>query len=384
MWRLCAPVAESPRRCKGAKHHRIDGGAFIVKWESHTEFTAITIFAANTNPDERPFAHPASELAPKGWLQSAPGAVIAAVHAHCRTGLNDLRPVPEDVAPFFDPESVAGGVAGNNLCRFWGDFRMHEDGFTRFFLQANAEIRPESLGRLTQRLIEIETYRAASMLALPMARGLWSELTRIDEALAAAAGDMVGSHEDERARLDHITELSAELEHATAESAFRFSAAHAYEAIVWDRIDMLNPQPVPGLARLPAFMRRRYDPAMRSCEATAVRLETLSRRAARAAELLRARVEVAMEEQNRALLESMDRRAALQLRLQETVEGLSVVAISYYAASLGVYLFGPLGKWAGLGDTWMKALIVLPTLAAVWWSLKCVKARLARAEEKAG
>ena len=90
------------------------------------------------------------------------------------------------------------------------------------------------------------------------------------------------------------------------------------------------------------FMTRRFDPAMRTCRSAEERLADLSARAERAANLLRTRVDVANQAQNVEVLRAMDRRAALQLRLQETVEGLSVVAISYYAVNLAEHVFAPL------------------------------------------
>jgi uncharacterized membrane-anchored protein len=53
---------------------------------------------------------------------------------------------------------------------------------------------------------------------------------------------------------------------------------------------------------------------------------------------LRTRVDVELERQNQELLSQMNKRARLQLRLQETVEGLSVVAITYYGSQLVQYL----------------------------------------------
>ena len=46
------------------------------------------------------------------------------------------------------------------------------------------------------------------------------------------------------------------------------------------------------------------------------------------------RVDLTRERQNQALLESMNSRARLQLRLQSTVEGLSVAAVTYYVSAL--------------------------------------------------
>ncbi len=66
----------------------------------------------------------------------------------------------------------------------------------------------------------------------------------------------------------------------------------------------------------------------------AARQVSLSERVARATQLLSTRVDVTRERQNQAVLESMNRRAAAQLRLQQTVEGLSVAAITYYVVGL--------------------------------------------------
>ena len=181
--------------------------------------------------------------------------------------------------------------------------------------------------------------------------------------------------------LDRITELSARIETITSENAYRLDASRAYAAIVWRRLEVLSATPLPGHMNLASFMARRYDPAMRSCEATRSRLATLSERAERAATLLRTRIDVSLEEQNREVLASMNERSARQLRLQETVEGLSVVAISYYAVGLVALLAAPLAKSAGMSDTWAKALLVLPVVALVWMFVQRVKRHALDASE---
>src|SRR5690606_26055035 len=77
------------------------------------------------------------------------------------------------------------------------------------------------------------------------------------------------------------------------------------------------------------------------------KLEILSLRVARATSMLRTRVDLSMESQIRDLLKSMNSRAYLQLRLQETVEGLSVVVLSYYLLGITGYGFKA-AKAAGL------------------------------------
>jgi uncharacterized membrane-anchored protein len=62
--------------------------------------------------------------------------------------------------------------------------------------------------------------------------------------------------------------------------------------------------------------------------------DSLSERISRASELLRTRVDITLQRQNQTILGTMARRATLQLRLQQTVEGLSVAAVSYYVVGL--------------------------------------------------
>ena len=96
---------------------------------------------------------------------------------------------------------------------------------------------------------------------------------------------------------------------------------------------------------------------------------------ARAADLLRTRVDVELEQQNQELLKSMNARTRLQLRLQTTVEGLSVAAITYYV----VGLFGYLVKAAhDSGRMAMEPSIVTAAFVpvaglAIWWTVRSIR-----------
>src|SRR3546814_1929479 len=128
-------------------------------------------------------------------------------------------------------------------------------------------------------------------------------------------------------------------------------------------------------------MGRRLSPAMRTCETMAGRIEGLSRRATRMANLLRTRVDVALERQNVELLDMMNRRSQLQLRLQETVEGLSVAAITYYVVGLVGYAAHALDAAGWPVNKDITVGIAIPVVAlAVWWGLR----RFRRALQKQG
>ena len=216
------------------------------------------------------------------------------------------------------------------------------------------------------------------MLALPVARKTSGRLTEIERDLTAMVNQVAekngGVSDDEI--LSSLTQLSAEIEAIAADTAFRFGACGAYEALVQQRIDMLHEERANGRQQFREFMLRRYEPAMRTVHAAETRLQNISLRASRMAQLLRTRVNVALEAQNQDLLESMNSRADMQLRLQRTVEGLSVVAISYYAVSLAGYLLYPLSEVLGLSTGEVTAVVTIPVVLGVWWFVRRIRAQL--------
>ena len=242
------------------------------------------------------------------------------------------------------------------------------------------------MSSLIQRLTEVETYRMMAMLAFPVARETRPLVAAAEERLSrmvTGLADGGGGVEEERSLLRLLSRLAAEAEELTARTSYRFGASRAYYALVRKRVEELREERIVGLQPSGEFLYRRLIPAMDTCESVAARQGDLARRIAQASDLLRTRVDVALEEQNRDLLESMDRRAQLQLRLQETVEGLSVVAISYYLVGLVVYLAKGL-KAAGLPvDPAIAAGVAIPVvLGLVWLGVRRLRRAVTGGHEK--
>ncbi len=335
---VAPPVADT-------SHFSGQFGSFRMKWERHTEFSMYTFFAALAF--EKPFAELAINHVPKEWLESLPGHVIAATHLAIDHKQRPHRTL-EELAVLFASNTVIGAKVAAGSAVVWTDNKIHGDGFGRILVH-DVDLRRRQAGRLVQRLLEIETYRMLAMLPVPLARQYLPELARFDERLATLTANNIElvSLEDEQGLLDELTRLAAEIESISAMTNHRFSASLAYYNIVKLRVTELREQRIQGLQIFREFMEQRLASAMDSCEAVHTKLETLSTRVARASELLRTRVDITMEGQTRDLLQSMDRRAHMQLRLQETVEGLSVVVLSYYLLSIVGYALKAL-KAAGM------------------------------------
>ena len=367
-----------------ARHYSGELGRIWLKWESHTEFVTYTLFIPDVS--ETPFAGDSISMLPRDWLASVDGDIIAAAMVRVESASSAVeaeRYFNARLAPCFVGESLALGFVLEDSALVASDFRLHEDGFARIAVIQIGEVGPDRLGRIVQRLLEIESYKSFSLLTLPVAREVSAKVTELDNTLAARTSAAASGAEDPRETLAALTQLAAEVERLSTETAFRFGAVGAYEAIVNDRIAVLRFQRMGGRQLFSEFMMRRFDPAMRTCRSAERRLKELSDRVSRASALLSTRVQVGVEAQNQKLLESMNRRAELQLRLQRTVEGLSVVAISYYAVSLAAYLLAPAAKTIGVEKSTMTALIVVPVVALVWFGLRRIQRLHKASEEKA-
>ena len=360
----------------GATHYFGEIGKHRLKWESHSEFVTYTIFADGVY--EPPFDPGAFDLFPQDWLAEMPGKRIT-------SALIRIEPRPEEDADirarlddWFVPESLAAVEVLEGAAVLAGDFRVDAAGHMRFAVFAGPAMTARRTGRLVQRICEIETYKTMAMLGLVLAREINAPLRDVGQALSRLVGGLKGTASRAERDLDTLLALSAELESLTARSSFRFGASQAYETIVTERIGVLRERRFAGRQTFAEFMQRRFDPAMRTVRATERRLERMAMRAERAGNLLRTRVDVERSAQNQALLESMDRRADLQLRLQETVEGLSVVAISYYAVSLVSYLAYPLTEVSGLTKGEITAILVVPVVLVVWLMVRRIRRHVAK------
>ena len=357
----------------GATHFFTDLGKYQLKWEQHTEFVTYTLFGAGLS--ERAFDPAEFDMFPADWLAAMPGVRMTSALIRIETR-PEAGTITERLQRWFVPESLAVCRLLDDAAVVASDFRIDPAGHLRIAMFASQELGTRRIGRVVQRFCEIETYKTMSMLGFSRARNMQSRMGEIDQNLTTLMADMTSGASAADATLDSLLSISAELETLSAQSAFRFAATEAYEAIVAQRIDVLREQRFEGRQTFGEFMVRRYDPAMRTVKSTVLRLSTLADRAMRAGQLLRTRVDVERSAQNQALLESMDKRADLQLRLQRTVEGLSVVAISYYAVSLAGYLTYPLAEPLGVSKTMLSSLITLPVVAMVWLAVRRIRKNL--------
>ncbi|MEP3246926.1 MAG: DUF3422 domain-containing protein [Sneathiella sp.] len=365
---------------ENSNHFNADFGAFRFRWERYSEFTAYTFFrTGNAAP---PFSETASCEVPEDWLSRLPGQLLTAVKVEL-LAKDESAPTEEELNRMFVSESLVSSEIGGQAARLWTDLRIDKDGYNRS-LVLDQTMPPRKAGRVILRIFEIAIYRNLSLLALPLAREISPRTAQINEELAHLTEQLSldNSQEEDADLLRKLTRLSAEIETLSSRTAYRFSATRAYYAIIQSRINELHERNVEPYQTIGEFLERRLAPAVRTCNSVADRLADLSRRATRSANLMRTKTDFTLAEQNQVQLSSMNRRAKQQLRLQETVEGLSVAAISYYLVSLvGYAAVSVKNLGVPLNSDLVKGIAIPVILVAVWMGLRRFKKRLSKEDK---
>jgi uncharacterized membrane-anchored protein len=355
-----------------AVHYDANVGNFSIKWEKHTEFSSYTF--TSTKQCQSPFSCKVINEVPEGWISSIEGELLIAQHIEilpkCEETLTE-----EAISKHFQTDSLVGSFVGGTAAQAWTDFKLQKDGFSEVLI-LNDCLTPQTMGRLVQHMLELETYRLLALLGLPLVEKYGMKITQLGASLTDITHRLstTTNFEEEQTLLADLTTLEADIEQIIAATSYRFSATQAYKAIVNDRLQRIRENRIDGRQMLSKYLERRFQPAMNACESISSRLENLSVRVARASQILMARVDLALESQNQELLNSMNKRTDLQLRLQGTVEGLSIAAISYYIVGLTSYLARALNAaGANLNIDLFVGVSIPIVVGVVWLSIHKIK-----------
>lgn len=361
---LCARYNAPPPESDACCYYQHFTG-FEIRWERHLEFSSYTFIRKGVS--EALFDSFAIEFVPQQWFDSLVGELVSAVNLV----LSDEPFSDTSLFQAFENYQVFGSTVANGRANVFTSFRVHSDGFSRVYIQSSA-LNTYQAGRLVQRLLEIETYQMMALLSLPIAKALSADVAQIEQRLVAINQSMASTKDaDDGEMLSALSHLANQTEQILADISYRFSATDAYYELVCSRITQLKEQELNHKERLSEFVTRRLGPGVKTCQALTRRLDALTCRIERASGLLRTRVDLSIEQQNQKLLAAINRRGEVQLRLQQIVEGVSIVAIVYYSMSLLDYVLNALASVdLALDKTLVKGISVPVLLLSTWLAMR--------------
>lgn len=358
---LCHRYSVNPP-CIEASCFFQDFGGFELRWEKHLEFSTYSFIRKGLGLQL--FDGYSIERVPQQWFDDLVGELICAINLiFTHQTLSEL-----DIYQGFEGQQVIGSRVADGHAHVYSSFRLHSDGFSRTIIHSDKLNRYQA-GRLIQRTLEIETYQMLALLSLPIARELSPKVAEMENELVLLNQKMANlSLHDDSEMLDKLSHLAGQTEQLIADISYRFSATNAYYALVCARLEQLKEQDIVGLERINEFVTRRLTPGIRTCQALSQRLEDLTRRIVRASSLLRTRVDLSIEQQNQQLLHAINQRGKVQLRLQQMVEGVSVVAMAYYLMGLLEHILSAFNaNGYHLNKLILKGVAVPFFLFFAWW-----------------
>ena len=378
-----------------SKYWVAEGKDLIIRYECHTEFISLTLIYPNKIEDDNKnktklFDENFLRLLPIEFLKNFPGEHFLSSWIEMLPSKSNFKPI--DIEKFFYHDNFAGSKVAEDGANVFMSFKSDRtnflgSGFRRVFIQ-NKNLRTRRTGRLLQRIVELETYQVLSLLGLPQVRtetknlsNLEKQITEITKSVSKTAKNNLDKkairYPDYQKDLNELSYVVAKIEEIDSSTNYRLSATSAYYKLVEQRIKDLREIRLESFQTNNEFLSRRLQPAIRTSEAFSRRLESLATRAQRADNLVRTQIEMGVQIQNKDLLKSMELRARAQLRLQETVESLSVVAITYYIVGLLSILVEPINfELIHLTKELFLAICVPIVLILIWYVAKTVRKKI--------
>lgn len=368
---LTAAQAEFAAWCAGAgiappqgRQHSFEARGYRITWELHTEFVTLTWLGELTD----------AEAWPQGiGLEALAGHPLM---VQTRIDLVPYRVVPERLIPTFSLPSLSVSNIEGGKGQIATDFVPDKDGFTRIEFAAG-EVSDIRRSIVVRRLLEIDTYRVFALMGLPLARELAPELTAAEGEVGRELEGLadVDTIEESHAALDTLNSLAVRAGQLAEKTAYRFAASFAYDEVLDLRLERLAEESVGYASTLRRYLGNRIEPAIATCRAFEKRQAALANKLDRAIGLLNTRIGLDMQMQNRGVLSRISDTAQSQFRLQRTVEGLSVIAISYYALGILSYVLTGAEEVAHFSKPLAVGLAAPVVIVLVWIGVRLVQRR---------
>ncbi|MFT6658979.1 DUF3422 family protein [Maritalea sp.] len=337
---------------------------YDVTWEAHTEFVTLTWYAPIDDKIARPMGIGLEVLKQFPIITAA------------RIDIVERHEISPSALLGFEPKSLCLSRIGAGNAQIGTDFQTDEHGFTRFEIAVH-QLSSIKTGILVRRFLEIDTYRTMALVGLPDARVQSRIVGGLEVELSTLNGEIggVSTIEDSKRILGMLHSLSVRAGRSLDATAYRFAASQAYGDVLQIRLDRIEEEQSEKHTTITRYLSNRVDPALATCRATEKRQRSLNNKIARSIQLLDARINVDIQSQNREVLSSISKTAKSQYKLQSTVEGLSTIAISYYALGILGYVFAGFAEQLPLSKTMMLGLLAPFVLLASWFGIQAIKNR---------
>lgn len=346
-----------------------NGDRLLVTWEAHTEYYSYQVWHM---PDDKlkplefgPLMFPdyAMPLSPLGIQVNALDILVL---PHTTLTVEEVK----NTMP--GPQVYGSRIFGHDISvmtTFTPDDYQRE----RYLVMSpSLDVLLNQLARTIDTLVAIENYTHLILLPLQAFAQSIDQVHQFEQRHLYQRGLITTEIEASRPeKLQHwltvLTQDFMKVSRLAESMRFRLSASVPYDRIIRSNLVSLQEHTIPGCRQISEYVDGKTIGVADGYQQLVKRINALVNDFQGSIAVIRTKVELQLQEQNLALqdqnlqlLRSMDKTTRSQAILQRTVEGLSVIVISYYLSGLGSYVFKALEQIGWISSASVASGVFVP------------------------
>ncbi len=355
-----------------------NGDRLLVTWETHTEYYSYQVWHM---PDDKlkplafgPLGFPAYAM-PLSPLGATVNALDLLVLPHTNPPIEDVRQTMPG------PQLYGSRIFGHDI-NVVTTFAPDEHDRERYLITSPSfDTLLTHLTRTIDTLVAIANYTRLILFPFQAFARSVDQVHQYEQDHLRQRGVITAEIATATPPLlqDWLTAMTQDFMHVSrmAESMrYKLSAAVPYDRIIRSNVALLQEQTIAGCRPVSEYVDGKTIGVADGYQQLLKRIGALVNDFQGSIAVIRTKVELhlqhqnlAMENQNLKLLRSVDKTTRSQAILQRTVEGLSVIVISYYLSGLGSYVFKALEHRGVIDNHEMASGLFVPVSLVIAFGL---------------
>ncbi|MBK9308991.1 MAG: DUF3422 family protein [Nitrospira sp.] len=335
------------------------GDRLILVWQAHTEYYNYQIWHLPAKPEVSfgPLTFPEYTFA-----VSPIGNLV------CRLDLlltEEPLPTHERMQPLFPGPVIYGSRVFDESTSLITSFTPDELGRERYWVSLGPQAQASRLKDIVDAIVRIETYYHLLLMQKPLFSAAIDHVYKFEkvhleqrEIITAHIGH--ANSETLQRWLNSLTQDLLKTNRMAGQLHFELSASIPYDKIVHTTLSSIGEQRMEAHRPISDYVVSGITGVAEGYQQLLRRVDTLRGGFEGIIAIIRTRIDLIVEAQNLALLQSVDKTTKSQVILQHTVEGLSVIVIAYYLAGLAGYVFKGLQELGWLGNANIASAVFVP------------------------
>lgn len=339
-----------------------NGDRLILIWQAHTEYYNYQFWhmpsPTHGGVTFGPLTFPADAVS-----LSPLGSVVCRLDIVLATG---VLPPQDELRARLPGPVLYGSRIFNEQARVVTSFTPDDHGRERYWVSVGPPQGDRSrLKDIVDAIVRIETYYHLLLMQKPLFSAAIDQVYKFEQVHLKQREIITQhiAHADSQALQRWLNTLTQDLlktNRIAGKLHFELSASLPYDKIVHATLASTAEQSMDSYRPISDYVVSGITGVAEGYQQLLRRIDTLRAGFEGIIAIIRTRVDLIVESQNLALLQSVDKTTKSQVILQHTVEGLSVIVIAYYLAGLASYVFKGLYELGWLGNANVASAIFVP------------------------